>query len=581
MVRTLTLVLLAASLSLSAQTTSPDDFRLEEDGKVFFYFNRNEKLIDNKHNATLYREATQRDDGFWDVTDFYVENKQVRRTCIKKNPNPLFSKDYKGEYITYFKSGNISESITYDEKSKKVGNYLSNYEDGQIEETGNYVDGKKEGEWKSYHKNGNIHEIKSYSMGELSDSLVVYHKNGQVKRRAFYKKAGDKTKLHGDEYNYYENGQLKSVVSYVKGDKRGEFTEYHDNGEVKTQGEFSRKGNKTGTFKEFYDNGRLKVEKRYDKDVVARQSDVYHKNGEIKEKIETLIDGKYNGPYKRFFDTGELAEEGEFEEGKRIGVFKTYRKGSGTLHTEFNHESGEKTFYDESGNVVVAPHLIDAPPIKDKKLIKEINKNLDISEKHQTKNRGVYGFTVSAKGEVVDVKVLTSADDVVDAAAMEALKKIKTEVPLKNGEPVKENNALVIYFERGAKKYDMMPGAYYYEVDNQKDYEMNNNKDDTYFVVEEMPEFKGGQSNLFKFLSDNIVYPGFAKDQGLQGVVFITFTVDRSGVLTDLRIIRGVHPLLDLAAMDVVGHMPAWNPGLQKGKPVLVQFNLPIRFTLR
>jgi periplasmic protein TonB len=100
-------------------------------------------------------------------------------------------------------------------------------------------------------------------------------------------------------------------------------------------------------------------------------------------------------------------------------------------------------------------------------------------------------------------------------------------------------------------------------------------------VVESMPEFPGGFQELYNFLGNNIKYPVMAKESGIQGRVFVTFVVERDGSITDVRIIRGIGGGCDEEAIRVVESMPKWQPGKQRGKPVRVQYNLPVRFKLQ
>lgn len=100
-------------------------------------------------------------------------------------------------------------------------------------------------------------------------------------------------------------------------------------------------------------------------------------------------------------------------------------------------------------------------------------------------------------------------------------------------------------------------------------------------IVEEMPSFPGGEAELFKYLGKAIKYPELAKDAGISGVVYMTFVVDENGKVRDPKVLRGIGGGCDEEAIRVVKSMPAWDPGKQRGKPVRVQYNLPIRFTLR
>jgi TonB family protein len=100
-------------------------------------------------------------------------------------------------------------------------------------------------------------------------------------------------------------------------------------------------------------------------------------------------------------------------------------------------------------------------------------------------------------------------------------------------------------------------------------------------VVEEMPQFPGGEAALYKFLGTGVRYPAEALDAGIQGVVYLAATIDETGAWKTVSILRGAHPYLDYEAWRICETMPQWTPGKQDGKPVKVQYNLPIRFTLR
>lgn len=102
-----------------------------------------------------------------------------------------------------------------------------------------------------------------------------------------------------------------------------------------------------------------------------------------------------------------------------------------------------------------------------------------------------------------------------------------------------------------------------------------------FVIVERSPEFPGGETKKNKFLRENINYPMEAREAGLQGTVYITFVVERDGKISDIRLLRGIGAGCDEEALRVIRLMPKWNPGTQKGKPVRVQMNLPIVFSLR
>lgn len=99
-------------------------------------------------------------------------------------------------------------------------------------------------------------------------------------------------------------------------------------------------------------------------------------------------------------------------------------------------------------------------------------------------------------------------------------------------------------------------------------------------VVEQNPMFPGGDEARMNFLRENIKYPQMARESGIQGTVYVTFVVEASGSITNIKILRGIGGGCDEEALRVVRQMPKWQAGKQRGKAVRVQFNMPIRFVL-
>ncbi len=99
-------------------------------------------------------------------------------------------------------------------------------------------------------------------------------------------------------------------------------------------------------------------------------------------------------------------------------------------------------------------------------------------------------------------------------------------------------------------------------------------------IVEQKPVFPGGQKALMEFLKSNLVYPKAARDSSIQGRVMVKFTVEKDGSITDVEVVRGVHPALDEEAVRVVSMMPKWKPGTQMGDIVRTKFTLPVFFKI-
>ncbi|CAF0728577.1 unnamed protein product [Rotaria sordida] len=106
-----------------------------------------------------------------------------------------------------------------------------------------------------------------------------------------------------------------------------------------------------------------------------------------------------------------------------------------------------------------------------------------------------------------------------------------------------------------------------------------------YSVVEVMPEYPGGDDSLRAQLARSVKYPEIAKDANTQGTIYVTYVVNEDGTVSDVKILRGLSgpgaKECNAEAIRVVYAMPKWKPGKQNGKPVRVQYNLPIKFMLR
>ena len=99
-------------------------------------------------------------------------------------------------------------------------------------------------------------------------------------------------------------------------------------------------------------------------------------------------------------------------------------------------------------------------------------------------------------------------------------------------------------------------------------------------MVEQKPSFPGGESAMYKWLQDNIIYPAAASEEGVQGKVTVQFIVEKDGSITHVQVVRGKHPALDAEAARVIRKMPRWTPGRNNGQPVRVTSHLPVQFKL-
>ncbi len=104
--------------------------------------------------------------------------------------------------------------------------------------------------------------------------------------------------------------------------------------------------------------------------------------------------------------------------------------------------------------------------------------------------------------------------------------------------------------------------------------------DKIYELVDQMPEFKGGMDALMKYLGNNVTYPEKAKEEKIDGKVYVSFVVNKKGKVTQVKIEKGPDESLNKEALRVINKMPDWTPGKHEGKNVNVKVNLPIAFKL-
>lgn len=103
---------------------------------------------------------------------------------------------------------------------------------------------------------------------------------------------------------------------------------------------------------------------------------------------------------------------------------------------------------------------------------------------------------------------------------------------------------------------------------------------DVFTVVQVQPEFVGGYDAMMSFFRSNMRYPDDARKQGVEGIVYVSFIVEKDGTISEEKVIRGISPACDAEALRVMQSSPAWNPGKQDGQVVRVRFVMPIKFKL-
>ena len=109
---------------------------------------------------------------------------------------------------------------------------------------------------------------------------------------------------------------------------------------------------------------------------------------------------------------------------------------------------------------------------------------------------------------------------------------------------------------------------------------MKPDKNGVYQIVEEMPQFPGGEKALMEYIAKNLTYPQEARDKGVEGRVLIGMVIEKDGSVSNVKVLRGISQECDAEAVRVISSLPKWKPGKMKGEPVQVSYQIPINFKL-
>lgn len=103
-----------------------------------------------------------------------------------------------------------------------------------------------------------------------------------------------------------------------------------------------------------------------------------------------------------------------------------------------------------------------------------------------------------------------------------------------------------------------------------------------FLSAEFMPTFQGHDGNYFrKYVAENVKFPVGAVENGISGTVYASFVINKDGSVTDVKILRGVHPVIDNAVLDCIKNSPRWEPGINNGKYVRVRYSIAVAFKLQ
>lgn len=278
-----------------------------------------------------------------------------------------------------------------------------------------------------------------------------------------------------------------------------------------------------------------------------------------------------NGEYKIWFPNGQLNFSGNYKSNLKEGEFQQFDQ-SGTLIKKGVYLDGKLI----SGEPVVQDVIFYNP----EKTAQYINGNAgfdDFIKRRSTEIEGLKEIKVEKKinlnlvvgktGSITKIETLSA----LSTSELEILNAVFKELPdftpaTVEEIPVESILKLNLILSKDGIKTNI---------------DETGNGSNTGIIPEKMPQFPGGGEALRKFISFHLKYPVEAQKAHIEGKVFVNFIVNENGEVTNIKIARGVNPDLNSEAMRVVGLMPNWTPGQQKGKAVKVNYTVPIGFSLR
>ncbi len=254
-----------------------------------------------------------------------------------------------------------------------------------------------------------------------------------------------------------------------------------------------------------------------------------------------------------YYDAGtKKTSEGDFTNGAREGIWTYYKRNATVIQKKItygNNSIQKVVSFDSLGKLESKQYLTDGIP----------DKYLEFDEAGKIAEEIIYesGKPISTKKYE---KAVLIKKKLTDGTETEYYKngKLKSEKRFDNKENITESH---YYDEKGN---EVVKSAI---MDTAKKYQF----------VQQMP---AAPYNVGEYLGEHLHYPEVARQKGIIGRVIVRFIVYEDGSINDVMILKGVHPLIDEAALQIISEMPKWKPGKSNGKPVKTYYNQPIKFAL-
>ncbi len=529
---------------------------------------------------------------------FFIGNSYAQ-TLITDTLARKYYKKYVVDDATGAKNG--SYEMVYYGKTLTKGSYKNGKRNGvweftgyndNLQQKGSYVDDLKDGEWRSYYLAGELSCIMPYKMGKNDGVFKGFYENGNLS----FEKPYVNDVVHGTFTEYFPDGKVHKITTYLGDTLNGVSKEYYESGILKVE-KYMKGDLKDSIYTSYYGNAALHEKLMYKKGslynvisylgVDGKKFDYgtlkdgtgtirfFDANGKLIS--EEILKNSFLDGYAKYYKEGMVSREGNYMTGKREGLWIT-NYPTGELSAKTNYKNG----------------LLEGDAV-------DYLKNGGIQGKGKYENGQRSGLWVSYDENGLPYSEINYSDGLMNGEAKYYKKgKLSSEG--------KYNKGSKIYIWKTYDENGLETTSYDYgyafvtkeEADKKKDTQTpfppppppppppgtkpaTNQTEDIFTITEQMPSFPGGNEMMTEFVQKNIVYPQMEKEAGIQGTCYVTFVVDQVGEIRDVRILRGVAggKGCDIEAKRIVEMMPRWNPGMQSGQPVSVQFNFPIKYHLR
>lgn len=229
-----------------------------------------------------------------------------------------------------------------------------------------------------------------------------------------------------------------------------------------------------------------------------------------------------------------------------------------------NHEV-ENTYSKPNGLILAKGRIVDdatGKAIKGASIVERGSTNGTISDEN-----GKFSLRVS-ENSVIVVSYIGKQTCSFVASAIEVKNMKDKPIRMKDEVQVTDEVVVVGYEQKEVPQKEEVPQA------------SKSENGEVFMIVEQMPEYPGGMSELMKYIARNIKYPADALREKTQGRVIVQFIVGTDGYTSDFKVMKSVSPSLDAEAIRVLANMPRWTPGMQRGEAVPVKFTVPVTFKL-